>query len=125
VKDPLFFWLSAGVIAVIFLFDWIGLLSETAFFWIVALFIGLSFLYLRWRQYWRHPEQYGYGTVVSKRQDSMTTVEQNVKLYWVTFRFQSGEEIELQVFRSSKFKELNEGDQGAITYRGDQFVRIE
>lgn len=94
----------------------------------IALFtvamIGLVFFYAWRRQYGGQPVQKMPGQVVSKREEKLKPDFKH-SAYFVTVQFESGAEMELQLFSPKKFESYYSGMNGLIAYRGSVLIDFE
>ncbi len=69
------------------------------------------------------PEQTGRGTVLSRRVDTCYALEKRDSSwgYFVTFRMDSGEELELKA-AEAYYQKLKEGTSLSITWQGENLV---
>ena len=69
------------------------------------------------------PEQNGRGTVLSRRVDTCYALEKTDSSwgYFVTFRMESGEELELKTTESD-YQKLKEGTSLSVTWQGKNLV---
>lgn len=72
------------------------------------------------------PEQTGLATVVSRRVDTAYSLTQSHSswAYYVRFRLDNGEELELQVSEEA-YSQLQEGRSGSITWQGSVLTIFE
>ena len=70
-----------------------------------------------------HPEQTASATVVSRKVDTCYSLTKSDSswAYLVTFRLESGEEIQLNV-SETEFKKLKEGTSLSIAWQGDKLL---
>lgn len=113
-----------------FLFDFMQILFPLMFFMVFGVFVATFIKSIsQWNKNNHSPRLTVEATVVGRRDHRTRHKGANdhwhtSSTYYITFQFESGDRLELQI-PASEYGYIVEGDRGKLTFQGTRFLTFE